>query len=503
MRANLRYFGMLLLFIFQFSFFVPAQPALPPLTDSIDSKILNETRGIQVKLPGDYKAGSNEKYEVVYILDGEWYHELVPFTYGFAHSANYIPKAVFVLIRNRYVNGRNLRDRDFSPTPMAGDTITGGADKFYEFLTKEVVPYIEKKYPANGQRSLVGSSFSGLFSVFAFLKDPSFFQSFVASDPNIIWDNSYVTRIAPKTLQSLPPDPGTLYIAGLTRTHMYMGISGFDSVLKANAPSSLHWKVALYPEESHYSVQLKAFYDAARFSHYGYFRTPPEFHPMAGTINSTKPFTVYFLNENPTARFTTDGSTPDTTSRKMVRDESTTINVPDTLSVKTFPYRKKYLDEVTAIYTRGIIKGTTSKKLKAGLTYKIYKGSFDSIPSTISTAPARTGTVDSSFALSSVGGNDSSIIVIEGALNIPKETEYVFFINNYAATELSVSGKSLFKVLDGKKHPSQSYVATLATGLHAFRLTILKNPGEQGPNFTIFQLKPDSEKWWENAWKNF
>lgn len=503
MHIIARYLIMLLTFLSLFSFTALAQPALPPLTDSINSKILSETRGIQVKLPAEYKEGSGEKYEVVYILDGEWYHELVPFTFSFAHSANYTPKTIFVLIRNRYVNGRNMRDRDFSPTPLPGDTITGGADKFYDFLTKEVVPYIEKKYPANGQRSLVGSSFSGLFSVFAFLKDASFFQSFVASDPNIIWDNSYVTRIAPKILKSLPPDPGTLYIGGLTRTHTHMGIAGFDSVLRADAPSSLHYKVALYPDESHYSIQLKAFYDAARFSHFGYFLTPPEFHPMGGIINNDQPFTIYFLNENPSARYTIDGSIPDTTSKKMIRDESAPIKVPATLRVKTFPYRKKYVEEVKATYERGILKAGASKKIKPGITYKIYKGSFDSIPTLISLPTARSGNVDSTFSLATAAGTDSALIVIEGVLNIAKEGEFVFFNNNYSATEFSISGKSLFKVADGKKQPSQSFVATLAAGVHPFRLAILKKPGGEGPNFTIFQKKADSEKWWENVWKNF
>lgn len=160
--------------IVYFPFHGKAQAKLPPLTDSIDSKILNETRGIQVIMPGDYHPASGKRYEVVYILDGEWYYELVPYTFNFAQSAEYTPKHIFVLIRNKYNNGRNMRDRDFSPTQLKEDTITGGADRFYDFLTKEVVPYIENKYPANGQRTLVGSSFSGLFCVYSFVKDPVF-----------------------------------------------------------------------------------------------------------------------------------------------------------------------------------------------------------------------------------------------------------------------------------------------------------------------------------------
>src|SRR5687768_16630203 len=334
----------IILFIFSLHLSIPvnSQSTLPPLTDSIDSKILNETRGIQVKMPNDYKPGLEQKYEVVYILDGEWYYELVPFTYNFAQSANYIPKSIFVLIRNRYLNGVNLRGRDFTPTKVTPDSSTGGADRFYDFLKKEVVPYIENKYPSNGQRTLVGSSASGLFCVYAFVKDPAFFQSYVASDPSIGYDNNYVPRITKKALDNIPASPGTSYIGGLPGTYRFTGIYQFDSVLKAHAPKSLRYKVVTYPDESHYSVQLKAFYDAFRFSHYGYAQKPPEFHPMTGVINNDKPFMIYFHNDNPGVRFTIDGSIPDTSSRLMLRNENVMITTPAILRLKTFGNRKSY-----------------------------------------------------------------------------------------------------------------------------------------------------------------
>ena len=493
----------LLIFTLHLSVAVNSQSTLPPLTDSIESKILNETRGIQVKMPNDYKPGSGQKYEVVYILDGEWYYDLVPFTYNFAESAHYIPKSIFVLIRNRYLNGLNLRGRDFSPTKVPEDSLSGGADQFYDFVTKEVVPYIESKYPANGQRTLVGSSFSGLFSVYAFLKNPAFFQSFVASDPNINWDNNYVTKIVGKTLDSLSQSPGTLYIGGLTRTYRGMGIHGFDSVLQVRAPKSLHWKCVAYPDESHYSVQLKAFYDAFRFSHYGYALTPPEFHPMTGLINNEKPFTVYFLNNNPGVRFTSDGSDPDTTSKMMVRDESIMIKVPAELRVKTFGNRQSYSKEWTSKFSRGKIDPVKSNK-NAVLNYSLYSGKWDSIPSSTASLKAdHSGVADSLFKFNSLRSNVPFLLVIEGVMDIPKDAEYVFYVNGYDAIQLSLAGKNLFKIDDGKMNPSQSYVASLLKGKYPMRLVILKKANEPQPHFTIFQSRPDSEKWWETPWINF
>ena len=493
----------LFIFTFHFSTTVSSQSTLPPLTDSIESKILNETRGIQVKMPNDYKPGSGQKYEVVYILDGEWYYDLVPFTYNFAESAKYLPKSIFVLIRNRYLNGLNLRGRDFSPTKVPQDPLSGGADQFYNFVTKEVVPYIESKYPTNGQRTLVGSSFSGLFSVYAFLKNPAFFQSFVASDPNINWDNSYVTKIAGKMLDSLSQSAGTLYIGGLTRTYRDMGIQGFDSVLQVRAPESLHWKCVAYPDESHYSVQLKAFYDAFRFSHRGYALTPPEFHPMAGLINNEKPFTVYFLNDNPGVRFTSDGSNPDTTSKMMVRDESITIKIPAELRVKTFGNRQSYSKEWTSTFSRGKIDPVKSNK-KVVLNYSLYNGKWDSIPSsTASLKAGQSGIADSLFKFSSLQSKVPFLLVIEGLIDVPKDAEYVFYANGYDATQLSLGDKDLFKIDNGKVKPSQSYVVSLLKGKYPMRLVILKKTNDPQPHFTIFQSRPDSEKWWENRWINF
>ncbi len=473
---------------------VHAQPKLPPLTDSIDSKILGETRGIQVIMPDGYKPGSDDKFEIVYVLDGEWYYELVPNTFKFAQSAEYTPKQIFVFIRNQYTNGENMRSRDFSPRPFQGDTISfGGSDRFYEFLIKEVVPYIEKKYPSNGQRTLVGSSFSGLFTLFAFSKDPAFFNSFVASDPNMSWDEEYVTKQVANRLKNMPPDPGTLYVGALTSSFREMGNASLDSVLKNFAPKNLKWKCVAYENESHYSVQLKAFYDGARFSHLGYSTRPPEFHPMKGTFKSEKGFPIFFLNLSPLVRYTIDGTEPGDSSPAMVRMQTVNLRPPVTLRVQSYGNRRTYTQNWTAEFKEGIIKPKQRNTGKDKLEYAIYQ--------TGSTKPVKSGTADSTFKFSNIDVPNATM-VLQGSLYIPEDGTYVLYVDGYNKMRFDFEGATILQLDTADLYPSQSYLASLVKGNYSLKLEMSRH-AERQPNFRIFKSAPPHEQWWMWQWKHF
>ena len=112
------------------------------LKDSLFSKNLNEERILDVFIPGKEMAGSRSQFEVIYLLDGEWNFEKTKFVHNFARSENFIPPAIIVGVRNTYIDGQNQRDRDFLPE--------NGADAFISFLREELIPFVEKKYPASG-----------------------------------------------------------------------------------------------------------------------------------------------------------------------------------------------------------------------------------------------------------------------------------------------------------------------------------------------------------------
>jgi len=81
---------------------------LPGKRDSIKSAILNEKRVIQVVLPAKYKPGSADKYDVLYVLDGDWNTQLAKDMQNFIEGEAYMPPIIIVGVLN-VDRGRDLK----------------------------------------------------------------------------------------------------------------------------------------------------------------------------------------------------------------------------------------------------------------------------------------------------------------------------------------------------------------------------------------------------------
>src|SRR5580698_8276201 len=102
--------------------------AQPGIKDSIYSENLKEERRLQIQLPTEYKAGSNEKYQVLYLLDGEWNAELFQQVQSWSRQWGYTPPIIMVGVVNSYPNNNNQRFRDLTPT-TTGPNGSGGGPK--------------------------------------------------------------------------------------------------------------------------------------------------------------------------------------------------------------------------------------------------------------------------------------------------------------------------------------------------------------------------------------
>ena len=475
----------------------------PGIRDSVFSDVLNETRIIQVVMPEGYSKEKDSRYEVMYVLDGEWYMEQIPFIYNFTVSAGFAPENIFVLIPNTYKNGVNLRDRDFSPTKTDDDPSSGGAENFHTFLKKELIPYVEKKYSANGRRTLVGSSFSGLFSVYAFVKDPDLFQSYVASDPNLNWDNYFVPNLAAERLPSFGEVESTLFVAGLEKTSAVMGGRMLDSVFTTLAPESLHWKYMEYKNETHYSVQHKAFYDGFRYSHEGFDSGPLEFHPMNGIVLPGKSLRLFIPDEIPTARYTTDGTEP-LPSSPLLKNRSAAIPGPSILKVKTFPNRKSEIREASGTFTEGkaMQPGSRTGNINAGLYYSVFEGDLDSIPDMINKIPVDSGVVDNAFRINRISTGKDVALLIEGGLQVPESGYYIFGTNASDGSILYLQGRVVLETDPGNP-VVRSFVLPLKEGIYPFRLELLHKKGSPGIDYYIFHAAGENDNWWENPIRMF
>jgi predicted alpha/beta superfamily hydrolase len=245
-----------------------AQPCTG-IKDTIYSTVLKENRVCHVVLPAGYQKDSPQKYDVLFVLDGEGDLMIASAILQFTEESGYIPPLIVVGVLN------TDRNRDFTPTPQSEVKNSGGAPWFLSFLKRELIPFIDQKYPSDGRHVLIGHSLGGLFTVYSLLIEPDLFESCIAIDPSVWWDNNWLIRLAASKLDSLKLTGKRLFVGGREgMKYRQMALDVLDSVLSVNNRSGLTEKSTAYANETHNSIRLKSIYDGLRFVYDGY-KPPP------------------------------------------------------------------------------------------------------------------------------------------------------------------------------------------------------------------------------------
>ena len=106
------------------------------IAHTFHSAVLGEDRTVHVYLPTAYKAGSAERYDVIYVIDGEMLVRFFAPVRAFAEENDLVPPLVIVGIDNLYWYDKGLdsRERDLLPAHVAGSPLSGGAERFVRFL---------------------------------------------------------------------------------------------------------------------------------------------------------------------------------------------------------------------------------------------------------------------------------------------------------------------------------------------------------------------------------
>lgn len=263
-------------------------------TDSIHSRILNEKRELWIYNPAPLNSSNKERYPVLFLLDAEQ-HFLS--TVGMVQQMRgRWPGILVVGITN------TDRDRDLTPGGAAvsrdPDVQAGGGIRFMNFIEEELIPYIERHYPASPYRLFSGHSLGGLMVAHTFLNRPELFNAYIAIDPSLWWNDMELVKTSVKDYNTAPYVNRSLFIgraknmppgmepaAALTDTTgytvLFRSVAAFVTNLGKSSETGLRWKSEFYPEETHGTVQLNAQYDALKFMfNYYQFRTSLfEIHP--------------------------------------------------------------------------------------------------------------------------------------------------------------------------------------------------------------------------------
>lgn len=258
--------------------------------DTLDSKILGEKRPIWVYVPNTMGPNiyGKKHYPVIYLLDGEGhFYSVVGMTQQLStvNGNTICPEMIVVGIPN------TDRTRDLTPTHINGqepfiDSLSsinsGGGEKFISFIEKELMPFIESRYPTEPYKMLIGHSFGGLTVMNTFAHHNKLFNSYVAIDPSMWWDNQKLLKETKKVLLENNYKTTSLFLAiantmeeGMDTARVKEDISAstlhIRSILDLNTAlnqykqNQLKFKSKYYNDDDHGSVPLIATYDALHF----------------------------------------------------------------------------------------------------------------------------------------------------------------------------------------------------------------------------------------------
>jgi enterochelin esterase-like enzyme len=146
-------------------------------------------------VPGMKGPGPNQKLAAVYALDGG-YGVVGPLAQMLAMSGVTAPAYV---VSVSYPPGAGQRNTDllYRPVTEGAATYGGGGAAFRAFLTDELKPFLEGRFPLDPARAvLLGHSFGGLFAANVLAEAPESFAGYVIASASVWRDPGLPQRLA-------------------------------------------------------------------------------------------------------------------------------------------------------------------------------------------------------------------------------------------------------------------------------------------------------------------
>ena len=266
--------------------------------ENIKSKILNENRTLWIYTPThtSQNTSTEKRYPVLYVLDGNaHFYSTVGIIQQLsqANGNGVLPEMIVVGIENT----NRLRD-------LAPSSDQSKPNPFVNFLSSELIPYIDKNYKAAPYRLLVGHSLGGLTAIDMLTNFPELFNACIAIDPSMWYNNEKFLNNAIAQFPKLNMNGKRLFVAtantmprGMTisqlksdnsdETQHIRSIFKLDKFLKANT-NGLLYAQKYYETEGHNTIPLLSEYDGLRFifNYYHLDATEKDFSDTTAMIAS-------------------------------------------------------------------------------------------------------------------------------------------------------------------------------------------------------------------------
>jgi hypothetical protein len=295
----------------------PALAAQSADTLVISSAILNRERAAFVALPASHSL-TTRTYPVVIVLDAEANFTNARTITSTLAALGHFPEAIVVGIPNA-AGGAAGRVHDMTPPGLSvsGSSRNEGGDRFLDFIERELLPEVGKRYRGGAPRMLVGHSSGGVIATYAAATRPALFPVVISIDAPIHLDDHWLATRLIASARAPFPAPRR-YVSLETR---FGWTDSTWHALQTAAPNSWKLRREKLAGESHESMGFLAMYQGLKFAFADYSIVGA---PLVPRATATAAFEHY---SKLAAEFKTELPPPAPVLRRLIEDLLTEARV--------------------------------------------------------------------------------------------------------------------------------------------------------------------------------
>lgn len=229
---------------------------------TISSKIMKRDYQLYISFPVSYSSQNTISYPVLYVLDGKYMFSIIDGTRVNLDFENKIEDVIIVGIGSGLDEQSWQINRTFEYTPSQDLSVklqSGGAGKFLECITTEIIPFVDKNYKTNSDNGIIGHSLGGLFASYCFLNATNAFSRYGISSPSLMWKDNEILKQAELFLTKnkvweISSTRVFISVGKKEEQEMVSGTIKFSTLIKDSNNQNLEFLLNTFENETHLSV---------------------------------------------------------------------------------------------------------------------------------------------------------------------------------------------------------------------------------------------------------
>jgi len=215
---------------------------------TLESKSLNRKRNVNIYLPEGYTQAS-KTYPVLYILDSQHY---------FLHGISYQQSVMFANGSPEFIVVGVETDRQ-----ERNSIYINQSQQFSQFLSQELIPFVDKTYRTNNERMMFGWERAGAFTLQAMVESPELFDAYFIASPTMLRPNR-ITAVESRLKKDFESEKFLYFGISPLEFWSLDSTESLSTTLKNNPLDNLQWQYKLLEGEDHYSTPAKVIHEGLR-----------------------------------------------------------------------------------------------------------------------------------------------------------------------------------------------------------------------------------------------